>query len=622
MKDSVPSIVDQKGDTKVLPDDEDPWALGPTDLSEQGPRWAELSGQQKVRRVCLGLLKGATLLFLLWAFVCSLDLLSASFRLVGGRQAGRVFRESELLRNPVVGLMIGVLATVLVQSSSTSTSVIVTMVGTHLLTVRDAVPIVMGANIGTSVTNTVVSLGQAADRREFRRAFAAATIHDMFNWLAVLVLLPLEVATGYLEKLTSAIMATGEWHRVEGGGGQKQAFLQTITKPVTNWIVQLDKKVLEQMAAGQLNETENVSLLKRCTRNETQEFCGYLLERIPWSDSTLGLCLLAVSLLLLCGCLVSLVKLLHSVLGGPIASLLRRLINVEPPWPYHLFTGWAAMALGCALTVLVQSSSVFTSALTPLAGLGLVSLERIFPLTLGSNIGTTATGLLAAFAAPPAALRDTLQIAFCHLFFNLSGIILFYPIPATRLPIPLAKGLGQVTSQYRWFSILYLFVMFLLLPAAVFGLSAAGPVVFAAVGGPLLVIILLIGLVNVVQRRRPSLLPLRLRDWSFLPEWMHSLDPLDRLISRVCCCIQSERRDAPVLGLIPNQSQMNILQPVSASSSVLTLNSACGPEYHTMNGFENCAFGELPPPLKRKKSNNNNNNIDKDWDFGGNTTQL
>ncbi|XP_054710095.1 sodium-dependent phosphate transport protein 2B-like [Uloborus diversus] len=618
---SVPAIVDQNGDTKVVPvpDDDDPWAL--PDICEQGPRWSDLPPSAKVRRVLLGLGKAFCLIGLLWCFVCSLDLLSTSFRLLGGKQAGRVFRDSELLRNPVVGLMIGVLATVLVQSSSTSTSIVVTMVGTGLLRVRDAVPIVMGANIGTSVTNTIVSLGQASDRREFRRAFAAATIHDMFNWLAVIVLLPLEVATGYLEKLTEAIMASGNWHHVEGA--QKKAFLQRLTKPITSLVVQLDKKTLENLASGQANETD-VSLLKRCSKNETDYPCGYLLEMIPWSDSALGALLLFFSLVLLCSCLVSMVKLLHSMLGGPIASLLRRLINAEPPFPYSLVVGYAAMALGCAMTVLVQSSSVFTSALTPLAGVGIVSLERIYPLTLGSNIGTTTTGLLAAFAAPPAALKDTLQIAFCHLFFNLTGILLFYPIPATRLPIPLAKLLGSVTAEYRWFSILYLFMMFLALPATVFALSTAGPVAFASVGGPIVLILAIVVAINVLQRKRPSILPLKLRDWSFLPMWMHSLDPLDRVFAKVCfCCksLQDTRRDAPALGMVPNQSQMNILQPCSTSSSVLTLNSTCGPEYHTMNGFENCAFGNLPP--KRKSSGNNNNNtLDKDWDFSGTTTAL
>ncbi|KAG8180735.1 hypothetical protein JTE90_004692 [Oedothorax gibbosus] len=623
-------VVDQNGDTRVVrPVEDDPWATLPEDMCEHsGPKWAELSPGGKVRRLCSGVAKGALLLFLLWLFVCSLDLLSASFRLVGGRQAGRVFRDSDLLKNPVVGLMIGVLATVLVQSSSTSTSIVVTMVGTGLLRVRDAIPIVMGANIGTSVTNTVVSLGQASDRREFRRAFAAATIHDMFNWLAVIVLLPLEVATGYLEKTTDAIMSSGDWHHVEGAG--QQAFLQTITKPFTELLVQLDKKKLEEMASGQTNDTDDVSLLKTCfeKNSTTQELCGYLLERIPWSDTTLGACLLVTSLVLLCGCLVSLVRLLHSLLGGPIASLLRRGINAEPPFPYSLLTGYCAMAVGCCLTVLVQSSSVFTSALTPLAGVGMVSLERIYPLTLGANIGTTTTGLLAALAAPPSNLRDTLQLAFCHLFFNLTGILLFYPVPRTRLPIPLAKALGNVTAEYRWFSILYLLVMFLALPASVFALSMAGPVVFACVGVPLVLFVCLVLLVNVVQRRRPSLLPLPLRTWSFLPEWARSLDPLDRLVARVCCCCSDgpRRADAgPALGLLPsNTSQVNILQPVSASSSVLTLDSvACGVggEYHTMNGFENVAFGQLPTTPKKRQGKADNNNTIHDWDFG-NTTAL
>ena len=66
-----------------------------------------------------------------------------------------------------------------------------------VLPVRPAIPIIMGVNIGTSLTNTIVSLAQSSDRQQFRRAFAAATVHDMFNWLTVIVLLPLEMITGH-----------------------------------------------------------------------------------------------------------------------------------------------------------------------------------------------------------------------------------------------------------------------------------------------------------------------------------------------------------------------------------------------------------------------------------------
>merc|ERR1719268_492610 len=85
------------------------------------------------------------------------------------------------------------------------------------------------------------------------------------------------------------------------------------------------------------------------------------------------------------------------------------------------------MILGAIMTILVQSSSVFTSTLTPLAGAGLVSLERAYPLTLGSNLGTTTTSILASFAAGGDKVQSALQIALVHLLFNLTGIILFYP---------------------------------------------------------------------------------------------------------------------------------------------------------------------------------------------------
>ena len=104
-----------------------------------------------------------------------------------------------------------------------------------MLTFKQAIPVIMGANIGTSVTGIIVAITQAADRDIFRRAFSAATVHDMFNWLSVIILLPLEVATGYLFHLTSAIVDSVDL----AGGGENQEFLSAITKPFTNLIVQV-----------------------------------------------------------------------------------------------------------------------------------------------------------------------------------------------------------------------------------------------------------------------------------------------------------------------------------------------------------------------------------------------
>ena len=101
---------------------------------------------------------------------------------------------------PMVALFIGIFATVLFQSSSTTTSLIVGMVSTGIIGLTNAIPMIMGANIGTTVTNTIVSIGHIRRGNEFKRAFAASTVHDFFNMMAVVILFPIEMLFHPLEK--------------------------------------------------------------------------------------------------------------------------------------------------------------------------------------------------------------------------------------------------------------------------------------------------------------------------------------------------------------------------------------------------------------------------------------
>lgn len=140
-----------------------------------------------------------------------------------------------------------------------------------------------------------------------------------------------------------------------------------------------------------------------------------------------------------------------------------------------------------------------------------------------------------------------MQIALCHLIFNLSGILVFYPIPATRLPLVMCKRLGKITAKYRWFAVFYLIIMFFVIPGGVLGLSVAGKVpllVALAVTGVGLVLILSI---NLLQAKTPKLLPSKLQNWDFLPLWMHSLEPLDGLVSALgkFCCICRHKKKTP-----------------------------------------------------------------------------
>ncbi|XP_019733926.1 sodium-dependent phosphate transport protein 2B-like isoform X2 [Hippocampus comes] len=553
--------------------EEDPWDL--PELKDMGVKWSDLDTKGKIMRVVTAIVKLALLLGLLYLFICSLDVLSSAFQLVGGKAAGDIFKENVILSNPVAGLVIGVLVTVLVQSSSTSSSIVVSMVSSSLLEVRSAVPIIMGANIGTSVTNTIVAMMQAGNRNEFRRAFAGATVHDFFNWLSVLVLLPLEVATGVLEKLTHLII---ESFHIQSGEDAPD-LLKIITEPLTDSIIQLDKSVITAIATGNpdarnmslvkiwckkkvnttfWNETVNSCpaggvcweegnqtwLEKNITWTDYQEKCSHIFVNANLPDLAVGLILLALSLFVLCSCLILIVKLLNSMLKGQVALVIKKVLNTDFPFPFSWVTGYIAIMVGAGMTFIVQSSSVFTSAITPLVGIGVISLERAYPLTLGSNIGTTTTAILAAMASPGETLANSLQIALCHFFFNIMGIMLWYPIPFTRVPIRLARGLGNRTAQYRWFAALYLILCFLVLPLTIFGLSLAGWQILVGVGVPVVVLAIFVIVVNILQSRCPRALPRFLRTWNFLPRPLRSLAPWDNVVTsclgfcgRYCCCI-------------------------------------------------------------------------------------
>jgi sodium-dependent phosphate cotransporter len=339
---------------------------------------------------------------LLYLFFLGLDLMGVAFKLFGKGFAERLL---EGTANPFVGLVVGILATSLVQSSSTTTSMTVALVGAGAISLEGAIPIIMGANIGTSVTNTLVSLGHVTRREEFRRAFAGATLHDFFNLLTVAILFPIELATGFLARTASAV------ERVLEGTGGVELFdpLKASVRPVSELIADATG------GSGSL---------------------------------TLAAGVLALFLAL---------KLLVDVLKALLTSRAERLLDQT------LFRSpLAAVAAGLAITVMVQSSSITTSVMIPLVGAGVVTLEQLFPLTIGANLGTTVTAMLAALATGNAA---AISVALSHVLFNVTGALVLYPLPIVRrVPLALARGLGAVASRRRWLAFVYVFVVFFGIP--------------------------------------------------------------------------------------------------------------------------------------------------------------
>ena len=424
-----------------------------------------------------------------------------------------------------------------------------------VIEVRPAIPIIMGANIGTTATNSIVAIVQIGDKEHFRRAFASATVHDMFNLLSVIVLLPLELVTQYLFRLTKAMVQIYNCQSTNGAPEEVQnRVLKKITKPITNLFIQLDKNAIEKIALAKANETIEVkSLIKHCDKNFAvanvtvvmQNFtsskkpysvfsCKFLFHDTGMSDLVVGIILLVLSLLILCICLRFITKTLHSLLRAKIALGIRKMINADFKKPFKFLTGYVAILVGAGMTVLIQSSSVYTSTLTLLVGMGIITLRRVYALTLGANIGTTATCMLAAFATHGRNTQVAIQLALCHLFFNISGLIIWYPVPFMRkTPTNLAKVLGNIVADYKWFAFIYLIFVFFVFPGIVLGLSLAGWKVFVGIMAPACVIVTAVVIINVLQNTKFEWLPDSLQTWDFLPEPCRSLEPYDRVISNI-----------------------------------------------------------------------------------------
>lgn len=343
---------------------------------------------------------------LLYVFLTSIGLLGAGFKLFGKGFAHALINTTA---NPFVGLFIGILATSVIQSSSTTTSMVVAFVASGTLTIEHAVPIVMGANIGTTVTATLVSLAHLTRRQEFRRAFGAATVHDFFNLIAVAVLLPIELATGFLRH--SAV-----WLATLLFGSQSLSFhspVKAITKPAVHVV------------------TGGVAGL---------------------SKGVAGTIVAVLGMALLFGSLYYLTKLMRGLVMDRIESFFTRTLGGS---------GVVGILLGLVVTAIIQSSSVTTSLMVPMAAAGAVTLDQIFPITLGANMGTTVTALMASLAGNTAGLA----IALVHFLFNLTGTLLIFPIPSIRrIPIRLAEWLGELASRRRVLAVVWVLGVFFLLP--------------------------------------------------------------------------------------------------------------------------------------------------------------
>ena len=350
---------------------------------------------------------------LVYALLVAVGMIGDGFKWAAGGEDGAAAL-FEFATNPFMGLIVGTMATAMVQSSSTVTSITVGLVAAGL-PVSTAIPMIMGINIGTTMTSTLVSLGSMGKKNVFRRSFSAATAHGFFNLFAVVIFLPLELATGFLAK-------TSAWLTLQLHGGPSADvgfdFIKPLVRPVTGAFYDITSAILPGTAGG-------VVL------------------------ALIGLAVTFTSISMLG-------KILKTLMVGRAKDLMHKAIGSG---------SMGSIASGSLITFLVQSSSTTTSLVIPLAGSGVFRLKEIYPFTLGANIGTCITALLAAISLSGPSAAAGLQIALVHLLFNLSGVLLIYGVPFLRqIPYHGARRFAQLASRNKSIVFGYVFGVFFILP--------------------------------------------------------------------------------------------------------------------------------------------------------------
>lgn len=362
----------------------------------------------------------------LYFFLCAINVMGAGLKAIG-KETSWLADAIAQGDNPIVALMAAVLVTSIVQSSSFTTSLIITLVAAGELSPGTAVFAVMGANIGTSITGLIVSLGTIRIRRQFRRAYATALMHAIPNVLTVLLMFPLEWATSTTsaDGFTGGILTrTARWitSLLNLGSGEKFFNpIKAVTKPVVTAV---------------------------------KEAAGWVSGENATTAATI---VAAVGLILLFVALIGLVKNLKDAL----------LVKLEGLFTILLFRNdFFAWISGIFSTVAVQSSSVTTSLMVPIAGAGAVKLRRVFPFMLGCNIGTTVTGVIAATANPTA---GAVIVAISHVLFNLTDNAIWYPFRI--IPIRMAKWYSSLASRRRKYAFIFLATIFVVVPTVALVIS-------------------------------------------------------------------------------------------------------------------------------------------------------
>jgi solute carrier family 34 (sodium-dependent phosphate cotransporter) len=346
---------------------------------------------------------GALGLFM--TFLLAVGVLADTF---GWLADGRVLDIAAPLRHPASALAIGMLVSVIAQSSSVATSLLVSAVASGAVGLEAAVYAVIGANVGTTITATLVSFRFAGSRLEFERALRGALLYTVFKGTTAGLAVAAERWCGALSR---AAAAASSRFVDDGSGGASST--RGAASPFFHALV------------------------------------GYLEIDLDLSRAAAAAFIFAGAFALLVSALLGLMALLRTRLAGPIERSLGSALSRNDG---------VAFAVGVAVTVILQTSTLSTSLMIPLFAAGVLVGTRGFGLLAGAAVGTTLKLVVAAATTNSAGM----SLALAHLLLNCGGALILFAPPPCRGALPwvaarlAAAGARSVALTAAGAAVLYL----------------------------------------------------------------------------------------------------------------------------------------------------------------------
>jgi sodium-dependent phosphate cotransporter len=363
----------------------------PTEIKHNDVLWRNL---RYVLYICV------TLLF----FILGIEIIVSSLHSAGEESINAILRATS---NSFTAFFIGVVVTAMMQSSSTTTAITVALVASNTIQIHSGVCIVMGANLGTTITSMIVSIGFINEKKEFRRAVSASGYHFFFNLFTILILFPLELSNQFFSRLSTNIANYFFSNPSFSSTGQQKVKVWSLLNPVNDFLTGIS----------------------------------------PVFGIMLGLIIIFSSIIL-------------------FRRIISSLLKAQSPQAFSRFffkSRVKSFVWGIITTAAIRSSTITTSVVVPIVSKRITSLKQASPFILGANLGTTITAFFAASLNQ--ANGNVMSIAMAHFLFNLIGVILFFPFASVeKIILFSAKSFAKVSASHKFVLLTFILCMFFFFP--------------------------------------------------------------------------------------------------------------------------------------------------------------